>query len=180
MDNNGLLRLERISFARKGASLFEFLVATLVLSLLSLFFFDRLLTYQELAEKTTVEVTAINMRAGLRYRVAELLLHQQDREVANLVGGNPIKWLELPPPNYLGELSAPKWEEIPPGSWYFDVKKGEVLYRLKRARHFVPNSSGQQELRFRVTASFRKAAEDSTVMIAEGVTLILVEPYQWF
>lgn len=163
-----------------GFTLFEFSVVSIVLSLLALVFYDRLLTYQEFAEKTVAEATAINMRAGLRYRVAELLLKQKEKEIAGLVGSNPVRWLDSPPPNYLGELSAPRWDDIPPGNWCFDTKKGLVLYRLKSARHFVPGPSGEQGLRFRVTASFRRAAEDSPILFAEGVSLAPLETYRWF
>jgi len=163
-----------------GFSLFEFAVVSIVLSLVSLFFFDRLLTYQEMAEKTAAEITAINMRTGLRYRVAEMLLHHQEREIATLVGANPVKWLDTLPPNYSGEMSAPKWEEIPPGNWYFDVKKREILYRVKKGRYFVPGPSGRRALRFRITASLKPAESDPSILLAEGVTLTLVEPYKWF
>jgi hypothetical protein len=49
-----------------------------------------------------------------------------------------------------------------------------------RRRHFVAGPSGQPELRFRVTASLRKAGSDGSVFLAEGVSLILVEQYKWF
>jgi len=163
-----------------GFSLFEFGVVSIVLSLVSLVFFDKLLTYQEMAEKTAAEVTAINMRAGLRYRVAEMLLNHKENEIAALVGGNPVKWLDTVPPNYLGELISAKWQDIPPGNWYFDVTKGEIRYRVKRTRYFAPGSSGRQMLRFRVTASLKPAKSDASILLAEGVTLTLIEQYEWF
>ena len=163
-----------------GFSLLEFAVVSIVLSLVSLFFFDRLLTYQEMAEKTAAEITAINMRTGLRYRVAEMLLHHQESKIAGLVGGNPVKWLDTLPPNYSGEISAPKWEDIPPGNWYFDVKEREIFYRVKKGRYFVPGPSGRQMLRFRITASLKPAESDASILLAEGVTLTLVEQYKWF
>ena len=165
---------------QSGFTLLEFTVVSIVVALLSLFFFDRALSYQETGEKTAVETTAINMRAGLRYRVTELLLLHRDREIAALIGGNPVKWLDTPPAKYLGELNDPRWEDIPPGSWYFDTKRGEILYRVKRARHFVAGPSQRQALRFRVTGILKAAASDPSILLAEGVTLSLVEQYKWF
>jgi competence protein ComGC len=68
-----------------GFSLFEFCMVAVVLSVVLVVFFDRVLMYQEIAEKAAAEVTVMNMRTGLRYRVAELLLHRQDRQVAGLI-----------------------------------------------------------------------------------------------
>jgi len=58
-----------------GATLLEFAVAASVLGVLAFVLLDRMTYYQALAEKTTVEMTVINMRSGLRYKVAEMLMH---------------------------------------------------------------------------------------------------------
>lgn len=153
----------------KGFTLFELFVAAIVLGVLALFLLDRVLTYQEMAEKTAVEMTIMNMRTGLRYQVAEFMVHNQDNEIAGLVGENPVKWLDPPPPNYIGELKSPRWDEIPPGNWYFDPGTRELCYRIKRKRNFVPGKSGKQGLCLRVTPLSRN-----------GVTLTLVEQNRLF
>lgn len=157
----------------------EFCVVVAVFGLVLLFFFERVSIYQEMAEKTAAEVTVQNMRTGLRYRVAEMLLHQQEREITGLVGSNPIKLLDLPPANYAGEFVSNRLDQVPPGSWYFDPGKGEIAYRIRRHRYFAAGAGGQAELRFRVNASFRKAGADGSVLLAEGVNLSLLTPYQW-
>ena len=128
---------------QRGFSLLEFCVVAVVVGMLLAVFFDRVLMYQELAEKAAAEVTVIRMRTGLRYRVAELLLQRQEREVAGLVGSNPVKWLDLPLSNYAGEFSAAQLDKVPPGSWYFDLGKGEIRYRIQRRRYFVPGPGGE-------------------------------------
>lgn len=158
----------------------ELVVVIVVLLVLGLVFLDRVLIYQELAEKTAAETTAINMRTGLRYRALEMLVHHQDREIGALVGSNPIKLLELPLLNYAGEFHQPQLDQVAPGNWYFDLDKGEIRYRIQRRRYFVPGPSGLPELRFRVTATFRRAGADGAVLLAEGVNLMLLEQYSWF
>jgi general secretion pathway protein G len=158
----------------------EFVVVIIVALVLGLVFLDRVLVYQELAEKTAAETSALNMRTGLRFGVLEMLVHNQDKEIAALIGSNPIKWVQHPLRNYAGEFHQAEIERVEPGNWYFDLDKGQICYRIMRRRHFVPGPSGQPELRYRVSASLRQASADSSSMVAEGVNLILIEPYSWF
>ncbi len=164
---------------RCGFSLFELMVVIAVVSGVIFFVFDRVFIYQELAEKTAVEITVLHIRNSLRYRTAEMLLRGQDKEIVSLVGGNAIRWLEAPPPGYLGELKMVRWNEVPRGSWYFDLDKGEIVYCVDRGRHFATESNGNKMLRFRVTALFHKPDGDKTAVLAEGIELMLLEKYHW-
>ncbi|MGH8806741.1 MAG: type II secretion system protein [Noviherbaspirillum sp.] len=167
-------------FRRKtpGFTLLEFAVVSVVAGVIALVFLGRLSAYQELAEKTAAEATATNIRSSLRYRAAELLLHNRGNEIAGLLEENPVTWLNTLPPNYLGALSKPQWSQIQPGYWYFDTSSGEVRYRIKAYRYFTPGPSGQPLLRFRVTAAVRPGKDRSTTI--DGVNFSLVEPYKWF
>ena len=51
-----------------------------------------------------MESTAQNIRTGLRYKVADLILANRVAEIATLADENPLNWLMDRPPNYLGEL----------------------------------------------------------------------------
>ncbi len=166
---------------QRGFSLLEFCVVLVVVSAVLVFFFDRVQMYQELAEKTAAELTAQNLRTSVRFRVAEMLLRHQERDIGGLVGGNPTKWLDLPLSNYAGEFRQDQLGQVAPESWYFDLDKGEIRYRIKRQRYFAANPNGAPaELRFRVTASSRKEGADGSVSLAEGVSLTLMEQYKWF
>lgn len=158
----------------------ELVVVIAVAGVLGCVFLDRLAYYQEVAEKTSAELTIINLRAGLRYRVAELLLQHREAELAQLVGSNPIGLLELPPANYVGVRKSAGWDDIPPGNWCFDADKGELLYRVLRARYFVPEFPQQQGLRLRISASAPSMAADGAKRHAEGLSLTLVDHYKWF
>ena len=167
MNNQGAASLNKRG--EKGFTLFELLVSAVMLGILALFLLDRMLTYQEMAEKTTVEMTVMNMRTGLRYQIAEYMTQNRDNEIDRLAGENPVKWLESPPPNYLGELSKPRSEDIPPGSWYFDLSKRALCYRVNKSRNFVSEQSGKKTMCLHVTA-----------LNNGGATLTLEEAYRWF
>jgi hypothetical protein len=158
----------------------EFCVVLVVILVLGLVFLDRVLIYQELAEKTAAETTAINMRTGLRFRVLELLIHGQNKGIEALVGSNPVKWLEPPLSNYAGEFHQNQFGQVQPGNWYFDLDNKEIRYRIQRHKYFVPGPGGQMELRYRVVGSGKRAGYGGAEAAAEGLNLSLVEPYSWF
>lgn len=168
-------------FARlRGFSLFELMVVVIVVGIVGLIFFSRVLVYQEIAEKTAVEITVMHLRSSLRYRTAELMLQHKEKEIINLVGGNPMQWVEMPPPGYIGELKQVQWDRIAPGSWYFDRDKGEIVYRVRRGAHFNPGSAAPQKLHFRIVASSKQLSTDGSTAYVEGAHLQLLESYEWF
>ena len=133
--------------------------------------------YQELAEKTVVEATVANMRSGLRYRIAELMVNGRMNEMGSLSSENPMFWLKAPPSNYLGQV-AQQGQRIPPGSWYFDPQRHELVYLLQHSRYFQPGPDRKKLIRFRVLTSTQKQAANTSARV-EGISLVPVGPYEW-
>ena len=168
----------------KGASWFELMVVLTAACIIGFFFLDRVLLYQEMAEKTAVETSILTIRTSLRYRLAHLLIHHQESDIGELIGVNPILLLDKPPPGYIGEIGQVRWDRIPPGSWYFDVGKKELVYRVKNTKHFLSGSGEQQKIRLCVTTLSKQPVKDTKFnnrpIITEGISLILIERYVWF
>ena len=173
-------RMPCASRSRNGFSLFELMLVVCVVGVAAVFFFDRILFYQEMAERTAVDITVMHLRNGVRYRTAELMLHQKDREIVDMEGKNAMRWIEYPPPGYIGELSHPQSDQIAPGSWYFDIDKGELVYLVRRGRHFVSATNDRKVLRYRVVASVKRSTLNPSVTLAEGMVLNSLEKYTWF
>ncbi len=161
-----------------GFSLVELAIVILILSVLVIVFLSRMQRYQELAEKTVVEATLANMRSGLRYRVAELMMNGRMNEMSSLSRENPMSWLKAPPSNYLGQLASVQDESIPPGSWYFDQRQHELIYLLQHSRYFKPGPDEQKMIRFRVITSTPKQAANTSARV-EGISLAPVGSYDW-
>ncbi|MEW6132897.1 MAG: hypothetical protein AB1591_06985 [Pseudomonadota bacterium] len=161
-----------------GISKLEAMVALLLIAILGAILLDRLLFYQEVAERTAMETTIINLRSALRLTVAELRMQNRMQDLEHLVGANPIAWLDRPPANYAGELDNPSPTAIPPGSWCFDRTRRQLVYRPKLTRLIKADSEEEKLIRFQVTAVMR-AEESAATPIAEGVALSLVRPYDW-
>ncbi|MES2364855.1 MAG: hypothetical protein V4563_03100 [Pseudomonadota bacterium] len=160
-----------------GFTLFELMGIILLVSVLSLLLYDRFLGYQALAEKTSMEMTVINMRSGLRLRIAELMMEGRVDKMAGLLDENPIKWLAAPPPNYIGAFQNPEQHAIPRNAWYFDTRRHELVYIPGRNSIFTTDPVHSMAQRFRVTAVMNQPGIGTgAVAKVQGVTLIRVVP----
>lgn len=172
----------RLPFAAQAAySMFEFIVLVVIASVLGIGLAERLSYYQELAEKTVMEATVRNMRSGLLMRRAELLMQENVAETAKLLHQNPITWLETPPLNYVGELSAERAQTVPPGSWYFDTSARELVYLPHLHRHLQIEAPQSSLIRYQVTAlEMMPNTAPPARRQPLGIALTLKTPYRWF
>lgn len=168
----------------EGFTLFEFVVVIILISTLGAVLMDRLLVYQEAAEKTAMEQTVGIVRSALHLQLADRLLRGGARGVADIGRENPMSWLAEVPPNYVGVRFAPKVGEVPRGSWYFDLSDQQLVYVPQRAEHLAPNAAGRREVRYRVALVYGKSAQEQALNAenkeVQGVILALAEPYHWF
>lgn len=142
-------------------------------------FLERALYYREYAEKTAMDMTVANIRIGLRYRVADLMLANRMSEIPTLADENPMNWLEDKPDNYLGERASTTAANAD-GMWYFDPQNRELIYTVSNRRHFLPSAYRDFTIRFR--AMRLKAPAGAGASGASGetwVTLALLSDYRW-
>ena len=136
----------------RGFSLIELAVAITAISVLLYFLLDRVLYMQDMAEKTEVEETIRSINYGLRLEAASRLARGLNPGQLPLENENPIKWLNAPPRNYLGEYAkAP--ESAKPGFWYFQPAERRLIYRPNRAERLVIDASKGKEIRFEIRMS---------------------------
>jgi prepilin-type N-terminal cleavage/methylation domain-containing protein len=168
----------KLSQKQAGFTLLELAIVIMLIGILASIFLSRMQRYQEFAEKTVVEATLANMRSGMRYRIAELMMNGRMNEMGSLSRENPMSWLKASPSNYLGQFAQAQDQRIPPGSWYFDQRRHELVYLLQHSRYFKPGPDGQKVIRFRVITSTQKQAANNSVRV-EGISLAPVGPYDW-
>lgn len=128
-------------------------VALALLAGVVYFLLDRLLYMQEMAEKTAVEETVRSVNTGLRLEAASRLARGAGTRLPALEDENPIKWLSVPPRNYLGEYARPPLN-AKPAYWYFQPQERQLIYQPNKHAHLVAKAGEGKELRFavRVTA----------------------------
>ncbi|MGQ0579829.1 MAG: type II secretion system protein [Betaproteobacteria bacterium] len=165
---------------QRGISFLEFAVSMALMGIIVSVLLERALYYQEYAEKTAMESTAENIRTGLRFKVADLILADRVSEIQTLADENPLSWLVDRPPNYLGELDSSPAEE-PRGQWYFDTRNRELVYTVDNRRHFSPSTYRDFSVRYRAMRVSAGEVTDSSPSVAgTWVSLVLVSEYGWF
>jgi len=163
-----------------GASFLELAVCVALMAIFVGVLLERALYYQEYAEKTAMESTAENIRTGLRYKVADLILANRASEIPSLADENPMNWLAERPPNYLGELDSAPADE-PKGNWYFDRRNRELVYTVNNRRHFSPSMYRDFSVRYRpMRVSTGTVTERSRGSADTWVSLVLMGEYDWF
>ena len=170
---------------QRGFTIFELVVVMVIASVLAIILLNRLLYYQEIAEKTAMDMTVMNMRSGLRLRVAELMMQDRMNEASQLLQENPITWLETLPPNYKGKMADSKQTALIPGNWYFDTGRQELVYQVQHDRFFKSGedsaTSKDSTIRFHVTAvKHPRKTGNGAVHKVEGITLTPITEYHWF
>lgn len=157
-----------------GFTLFEIGVAASILAILTTVLAQRLVFYQEQAERVAVDAVVANMRTGLSMAVAGLHINNRGGEVAGLAGQNPIIWLEGMPPNYRGEYYSPGSGEIPPGAWYFDRSTRNLVYLFAKGKTFSSVASERIYLKVILQHSPTDASESSRASAGKA-NVVLVQ-----
>lgn len=165
--------MRRLPYIR-GASWLELAVVLLVFSVIAAMLANRLLYYEEVAEKTGVEYVATILRSALKERMGELIIQNREVDIPGLVDQNPFAWLEKPPSSYCGEVELEPGPEMQTGCWYFIRKDRQLTYLVRNGANFLPDSLGRKRIRYRLSV-LRKNG-----MVTPSAELRLVEQYRWF
>jgi general secretion pathway protein G len=131
-----------------GFTRLEFAVVAAVFGLLVAVLVERVLVYDEQAERVAVQQLVGNLRAALQVRAAGLAAAPGGAGLAALERENPIGFLSEKPSNYLGEYYAPDLEELPDGSWVYDRAQHSLIYLPRSHKSFSFQTS--KFLRFKV------------------------------
>jgi hypothetical protein len=110
-------------------------------------FLERMLFYMELAERSAMEVTVMNVNSALAVRSAQAMMTGH----AMPAGADPFELAGSSPPNFLGALASPDLASVQRGVWLFDSDRKELLY-LPRFRRELTTSDPDQAIRYHAVA----------------------------
>jgi general secretion pathway protein G len=162
-----------------GFSTLEFLVATSVIAVAAAFLLDRLLYYQEAAEKANMEYWSNVFKLGLQIRIGHLMAQSQVVDYRAVARENPMTWLDAPVPGYRGEFVATAKVEVPGASWYYDRTRRELIYVAAQSRYLQPDAQRQPRVHFQVKLVHPDGVPSNDDVVL-GVQIVPVQPYRWF
>lgn len=166
----------------RGFTLLELVIVIVIVVVLMGAFLERVMYYQEQAEKTAMEQVAGALQSALTMQVGQLMTRGQQTELASLVRDNPMGWLQKKPGNYSGEYYDPEPQAVDSGNWMFDLKSRDLVYVVRNASHFKHGMDGKPWIRFHVVTEYEHPARTRSKNGAAELTGALfqpVEPYTW-
>ncbi|MEO8332720.1 MAG: hypothetical protein ABI479_09825 [Gallionella sp.] len=144
---------------------------------------NRVLFYQEQAEKVAMEEVAGAIQSALTLQYGQILTRGKPSDVAALAEDNPMNWLQKKPSNYAGEFYEPTTLSVAPGNWVFDLKTRNLVYLVRNVGNFKPGMDGKNWIRFHVATYYEPSRLPSLQNAAPELTGILFKPlvpYSWF
>lgn len=170
-------------YSNRGFTLVELIVVIVIVVVIAGSFLNRMLYYQEQAEKTAMEGVAAALQSALTLQYAQILTRGKSSDVPAMAYANPVDWLQKKPPNYAGEFYDPVPASVEPGSWVFDLKSRNLIYVPNNANYFNPGKDGKKWVRFHVVLKYESPLPPSLQNGAASLSGALfepVEPYSWF
>jgi general secretion pathway protein G len=183
-----LHRSSRKAMGARGFTLLELAVVAVIVGILATALLNRVVYYQEQAEKTAMEQTLGTLRSALHLQIADILVSGNTAGLNRLVDQNPMSWLSEKPGNYVGEYYAPKPGLVGPGNWYFDPHEKNLVYLVSNTEHLHTAPNEANRLRFSVKlvnganaiAATSPADEAARRKAIVGVVLTPTIAYTWF
>ena len=162
-----------------GASQLELVVSIVLFAVFMIVFAEKAFYYQEYGEKAAMEMTVANMRTGLRYKVADLIMNNRVSEIPTLADENPMDWLSDKPENYLGEFDGMPRDGAA-GKWFYDKRHRELVYTVNNRRHFVPLAGQDFTIRYRAQRVPAPQSASTPASRAQvWVSLVQPREYTW-
>jgi hypothetical protein len=120
------------------------------------------------------------VKSGLNIQLAGLIAHGKMEDINRLASINPVRVLTELPGTYIGEFFDPNFEDIPPGSWFYDLKNKQLVYVIKRDGHFIPAPNGKKWVRYRTKIIRNDVLLDANAEgEPAGLTLEVVQKFNW-
>lgn len=123
-----------------GASKFEFAVTVMIFGVLAAALLIRLNAIQAEVERTEVDLTIRNIRAGIQLAIGERIMRGEEHRLGELAQASPIDFLGHRPRAFADGPEA----EIS-GQWAYDPVRRELAYLPRLPEAF----DGARELRWR-------------------------------
>jgi hypothetical protein len=165
-----------------GMGLLEAVLIGVLVSVLMVVFMGRILNLSLAVEREAMQQTVINLNSALNIEALTLIVRNDQNAIAAWEGANPIKLINPPPMQYKGSFSEPDAMKQSPGSWYFDERQSNLVYRINNVKQFAGGRAIPERVRFRVVPVFHDINQDGIRNENEfftGLRLKALDEYLW-
>jgi hypothetical protein len=171
---------QRRAHSQSGFSTVELIVAVAIVLVFVGVLLERLLFYQEAAEKARMELEVTALKLALQVQIATRIVAQERVDYLALARENPVRWLDAPMVGYRGEAGPEEANQLPGASWYFDRSALELVYVPRLRRHLYTDGIERNAVRFRVQVMRAQAGARKDDLATVGLRLVPAAAYRWF
>jgi general secretion pathway protein G len=162
---------------QRGFSMFEMVVALLVILGLYALVFQHLDKMTESVERSDFTRTLNRMQAQLTLQIADWYANGQAVDKKQLEQQNPVALLEVKPENYQGEISSDTLGNCRPSHWCYVTDLQRLVYRVKNSTDLVSTFTPPELLAFKLEVSFADPGKNKG--LATGMRLRPIAMFRW-
>lgn len=150
----------------RGLTSLEFAIVLALIGTLAYFLLQSLLFMQGEAERQAFEDNRAALERAVSYELMSRGTRGEASGAAVLAGQDPFQWLHPEPLGWAG--AYPTRGPLKPGAWYWDARRGEVIYVPKDPARVRFTVKAQREIRLRLEVTGNSQAR-----------LLPVQPFAW-
>ena len=160
---------------QQGFSLLELVVVVCIIAVLMAVAYQRFERMSEEAERASFYGDLSAFQALINRQIIKWYISSTAIEKRALEQRNPVEWLERPPHNYGGEISASQLDGMVGARWYYLKDKNWLAYKVQRTLGL--QNKGGDVLAFRLKVSLKE--KSMTTGVVQAASLEAVTDFNW-
>lgn len=169
---------------QRGLTIFEVTLIVIMLGVLMVIFMEKTLRLDVQGERIKLDAVIAQLRSAVAIEFVNRVVHEGGIDsTLSLRHDNPMRYLQITPPDYLGELAQAPPGGVGPGVWYFDRQDQVLVYTVRNGAYFRSALEGGARARFVLELVYsdvnRNARFDRGVDRINGVDVIPLERFDW-
>ncbi|MFW6414861.1 MAG: hypothetical protein ACOCZ2_00970 [Thermodesulfobacteriota bacterium] len=148
----------------------EYGLLVIIIAIIVLFLLDQIGGIHKKAERMAVLGEINTMRGEVIVRQAFDVSNSYSEKKKFR---NPVRIMQKEPDSYLGEISHPEKVKIPEGSWYYDTKKGYLVYKARYEHKFPFQDRAVKEIRLALLPPKQAESNSTGKILSCGPKLCL-------
>ena len=138
-----------------GFTRLEWALVTAISGILITLFLYRILDLMEDVERVNLLQREGEFKTALSHAMSSHVMAGEFVKIGELEAVNPMRLLQQPPQNYLGEEERPDLAMLPGGVWIFDSSRKVLVYTIDHPDRFESGLSGRPRAEYQVQLDYQ-------------------------